>query len=156
MILLSRIMKISNQKPVNWTENWELFQVNILLLFSLSKISPVKFILPKLSTKIIVKNLVLNLNSTQGPFVNYVSIQGYLVGQQNAYFSKQTLFNKHAYLRYLLGQKQANICLRNLRTAPYKDLCTCSRSKRSKIQMLKSVCLQIAAARFSVVSIFFS
>ena len=31
MILLSRIMKISNQKPVNWTENWELFQVNMYL-----------------------------------------------------------------------------------------------------------------------------
>ena len=55
----------------------------------------------------------------KGPFVNYVSIQGYLVGQQNAYFTKQTLFSKYAYLGYLLGQKQAKTCLRNLRTAPY-------------------------------------
>ena len=33
-----------------------------------------------------------------------------------------TLFSKHAYLGYLLGQKQAKICLRNLRTAPYEYL----------------------------------
>ena len=40
-----------------------------LTTFLSLKISPVKFVLPKLSRKIVVKNLVLDLNST---FVNYV------------------------------------------------------------------------------------
>ena len=73
-----------------------------------------------LRKKYVIKYSELKTNeSLQGSFVNYVSIQGYLVGQQNAYFTKQTLFSKHAYLGYLLGQKQAKICLRNLRTAHY-------------------------------------
>ena len=46
----------------------------------------------------------------RGPFVNYVSIQGYLVvGQQNANFSKQTLFSKHANLGYKNWQKYAYV-----------------------------------------------
>ena len=61
---------------------------------------------------------LVSLENPKGPFLNYASIQRYLVGQQNACFTKQTLFNRNAYLGYLLGQKQAKMCLRNLRTAP--------------------------------------
>ena len=45
--------------------------------------------------------------------------EGYLVGQQNAYFSNRPYLVKiFTYLGYLHDQKYAKICLHSLRTVP--------------------------------------
>jgi hypothetical protein len=59
---------------------------------------------------ILANNLMLNIPTVfncpnfyeKGPFLNYVSILGYLVGQQNAYFSnyRPALLSKNAFLGY--------------------------------------------------------
>ena len=51
----------------------------------------------------------------RGPFVNYVSILGYLVGQKKAIFCLFLVLKRGT---YVVSQKLSKMCLRNLRMAP--------------------------------------